>query len=429
MSASSESRPPAKARPRIRRTIIGSLVLINAIAFGAWWILQSVTSKLEAEVPRDSEVVASLDPMPGSGEPRTFLVIGSDSRAGLPDDFEGRFGSFAGKRADVAMLVQVFPEDGRAQILSIPRDLRVEIEGYGTNRINAAYSLGGASLMVDTVRAATGLAIHHYVEVDFFGFASIVEEIGGVHLEFPYSARDAKSGLDIPAGTTRLDGAQALAYARSRQYQEYRDGRWVSVDGGDIGRTRRQQLLVFAIISDLKTPSTILDAGSLIETMGRHLTLDAAISDKAIIRLAWDMRGLSVGDIEAVTLPVRGVSQGGRSYVVLEPEAEVVLAAFALGSTLVTASEEPLRLQVLNGNGVEGSASLWADTLRSAGFNVVSVADADSYDFVQTVVLAPADRMDRVQLVISALGVGGVVPGSVPRGVDAVVIIGQDLNA
>ncbi len=409
--------------------MVGALIAFNLIALLVWLGLRDLSVKLEA-LPRDADVVGELDLTTGDNRPVTFLLIGSDSRANLPDDLEGAFGNFAGHRADVIMLAHVLPEEGRVQLLSIPRDLRVEIQGHGTNRVNAAYTFGGAPLIVRTIKDALGVSIHHYAEVDFAGFAAIVDEVGGVHIDFPYAARDHKSGLRVNAGTTMLDGPEALAYARSRQYQEYRDGSWESIDGGDIGRTRRQQQLVFAIISELKRPSTLLEAGNLIEVIGQHLTIDAALTDNRMIDLAWALKGLDSSHVEAVTLPTKGVSSGGRSYQVpLEPDADTVLSAFRTGASLIAASEGPLKLQVLNGNGASGAAAQWADTLRAQGFDVVDIGDADSFDFTTTVVMARADRISLVEGVAKALGVDHVSPGSIPRGIDAVVIIGADLNA
>ena len=81
----------------------------------------------------------------------------------------------------------------------------------------------GPSLMVQTIRENLGIDVNHYVEVDFLGFIDMVDELGGVEMSFPYPARDAKSGLSVEAGTQTLDGEQALAYARSRKYEEYQE--------------------------------------------------------------------------------------------------------------------------------------------------------------------------------------------------------------
>ena len=310
-------------------------------------------------------------------------MIGSDSREGL-DDLRF-FGSFGGQRADVIMLIQIHPEDGRTQILSIPRDLWVSIPGHGENRINAAYGLGEAPLMVRTVKEVTGLPIHHYVEVDFVGFKAIVDELGGVVIDFPYPARDNKSGLSVSAGRQTLNGAQALAYARSRSYQELRNGRWVSVDANDIGHTQRQQQLIFAILRRLARPSTLTDAGPIVESFAQHLTMDSALAESSLVSLAFSMRGISAEKIEAATLPTRGTVINEMSVLLRQdPEATELLAKFAGGQPLTAAPAGPARLVVLNGNGVEGSAGSWSEILAGKGFEITKVGDADRKDFTET---------------------------------------------
>ena len=169
----------------------------------------------------------------------------------------------------------------------------VEIEGHGTDKINAAYAYGGAPLMVRTIKDNFGVHVHNFVEVNFFGFASIVDSIGGVELCLEYPARDAKSLLDAPAGCNVVDGRTALAYARSRQYEELKDGTWVTQEGGDISRTHRQQELVYSIIKELKDPSTVGEAGELIRSLGAYLTIDGSLQPRELAELAWAMRGLA----------------------------------------------------------------------------------------------------------------------------------------
>ena len=147
--------------------------------------------------------------------------------------------------------------------------------------------------MVRTVKQVTGLPVHHYVEVDFVGFQSLVDDIGGVYIDFPYPARDANSGLSVDAGYQLLDGSQALAYARSRHYQELRDGSWVSVDADDIGRTERQQKLILAILGAVKTPSSLTEAGSIVGGFAQHLTVDSALARSSLVELAFRMRSIS----------------------------------------------------------------------------------------------------------------------------------------
>ncbi|MGB1387093.1 MAG: LCP family protein, partial [Ilumatobacteraceae bacterium] len=179
-----------------------------------------------------------------------YLLVGSDTREGISED-DPDFGVIgdtnvvSGRRADTIMVLRR-ERDGGAAIVSLPRDLWVEIPGTGgSNRINAAYN-GGAERLVATVVETLGIPIHHYVEVNFVGFRDIVNELGGVTICFPYPTRDLKTGLDQPAGCNLLDGLQALAFARSRSYQEFREGIWQTDPTADIGRTQRQQQFISA---------------------------------------------------------------------------------------------------------------------------------------------------------------------------------------
>ena len=262
-----------------------------------------------------------------------YLIVGTDSRANLPDDLEGSFGDFAGARADVIILAQV--ANGRRQLLSVPRDLRVDIAGQGTNKVNAAYAFGGPDLLVETVAEATGIRANHYLEVEFGGFAGIVDALGGIELDIPYPARDAKSGLEIEAGTQTVDGATALAYARSRSYEELRDGEWVAQGGGDIARAARQREVLTEIIGEASSVSGMVRSPWVLGALGSHLTADSDLTIFTLARTGWAMR--SAAETDSVTLPVFGVEEGGVSYLVRdEPAATEVLEAFSARRPLPT---------------------------------------------------------------------------------------------
>ncbi len=424
-SPTTSSSSASNGRPRrawLKRVLIALLVLANLVVFGAYFAIRYYTGRFLDAASTNTEVVEELT-APAADGPLNFLVIGSDSRESLPDDF-GDYGDFGGQRADVIMLVQI-GDDG-ARVLSLPRDLRVDIDGYGTQKINAAYAFGGAPLIVRTVKQVTGLPINHYVEMDFFGFASIVDELGGVEINFSDAARDLKSGLDVPAGRQVLDGQMALAYARSRQYQEYRDGSWQSVDASDFGRIIRQQSLIFGMLAAAKRPSIVFDAGSILSAVGDHITIDDAIERSTLIDLALKMRNLGPSQIQAATLPTTPISQGGVYYLVAdEPAAGQVIAAFA-GELGPVAPSEPLRLQVLNGNGGPGQAGTWAQDLEEQGFTIELVGDATAFDFATTQLQTRPADVGRAQQVADALGFGEVATGTIPDGIDVVVILGLD---
>jgi LCP family protein required for cell wall assembly len=261
-----------------------------------------------------------------------YLIVGSDNRENLPDDLnQGNFGDFAGARADVIILAQVV--DGRRQLLSIPRDLKVDIPGQGVNKINAAYAFGGPDLLVETVAQATGIRPNHYLEVEFGGFAGIIDALGGIELEIPYAARDANSGLNIEAGVQTVDGATALAYARSRNYEEFIDGTWVPQGGGDIARAARQREVLTKIMSEASSPSGLVRSPLVVTAVGSHLTADSGLTVFDLGRTGWAMRSAEV--TESMTLPVVGDEQDGIAYLVrAEPAATDVLNAFAAGQPL-----------------------------------------------------------------------------------------------
>ncbi|WP_242511356.1 LCP family protein [Pengzhenrongella frigida] len=192
----------------------------------------------------------------------TYLLAGSDSRAdGTIEDNET-----PGARTDTIMLLQV-PQSGPAALISLPRDTYVDIPGHGPAKLNAAYSLGQAPLLVETVEQLTGIHVDHFVEVGLGGVKNVVDAAGGVelcldpavnHVDFPLFDVDSGLAWDAP-GCKVVDGNMALAFSRMRKADRE----------GDIGRAKRQQQLISALTSTIATPSLALHPGkqvSLIRT-------------------------------------------------------------------------------------------------------------------------------------------------------------------
>lgn len=333
---STQVQPPPVAPPPQRRqrrffkiaiaTILGVAVLGigAAIAFVLW-----TESKIE-RIP--DEQVQSLTPL-AEDEPRNILVVGTDDRSQLPDDFEhfGDPSKFTGSRTDVIMLVHFVPGEG-AQLLSLPRDLKVTIPGEGVNKINSAYVFGGADLLITTIQENLDVTINNYLEIDFGGFARLVDALGGVSLEFEHAARDAKSGLDVEAGRQTLDGEQALAFVRSRKYQKFEDGQWSNDDASDLGRTRRQQRMLLAVFDQVTSPSSAFELPSFATTFADVVKADPGLGIGAIVSLGRQALDLRSGDLSAITLPVFIDEIDGISFVIPLPEAQDVIDAFNSGS-------------------------------------------------------------------------------------------------
>lgn len=208
----------------------------------------------------------------------TYLLAGSDSREdGAIEDPET-----LGARTDTIMLLHD-PSSGPAALISLPRDAYVEIPDNGSNKLNAAFSWGGAPLLVRTVEQLTGLTVDHYVEIGFGGVEGVVDAVGGVELCLDYPVADELSGLVWEQPGCRVaDGTTALAFARMR----YSD------PNGDIGRTQRQQQLIGALSGAVADPGVLASPGtqvSLVRSGTDALTTsqDTGIVDLGRLALAF----------------------------------------------------------------------------------------------------------------------------------------------
>ncbi len=315
--------PPAR-RPKRRSRFLRRLVLLVMMlgiiaAVGLFWA--------EGQLQR-----VDTPSLAGGPGPETYLIVGSDSRENLPDDLDGKFGDFGGQRADVIILAHV--SGGTVQMLSLPRDLKVDIPGQGTDKINAAFAHGGGDLLAQTIQQDLGVPISRYMEVEFGGFAEIVDSVGGVELTFEYPTRDTKSGLEVDAGTQVVDGATALAYVRSRSTEELRDGDWRDADGGDIVRTGRQREVLEGIIGRAITPSGLIRLPLMVPSVSSSVRVGDSTH-------SWNLglfgfRFATASANESMVIPVTGASEGGVSYVVRTEASGPVIRAFVEGEPLPT---------------------------------------------------------------------------------------------
>lgn len=322
-------KPPKKRRwSRLQKFFLFLLGLAVIAVFAGYVFLQYTEGKIDRIAASD---LTSLQPVTTSGEPINILLVGVDDRSNIPDDWDDNFGEFAGRRTDVLMIAHIVP-GGSIQMLSVPRDWKSDIPGHGTNRINAAYVLGGPDLLVETIQAETGIPVNHYVEIDFGGVGAVVDSLGGVSLDFAYPGRDTKSGFEVDAGTHTLNGEQAVAYARSRHYQEFHDGKWESTSGGDIARTGRQQQILIALFNEVTSPSSAFNLTSFLPTFADQITADEGLTLGVMADLGRAALSLDTKSIQAATLPVKNSSgDDGRSYVVPVDATQGYIDAFLAG--------------------------------------------------------------------------------------------------
>lgn len=322
---------PFAAPPRRAGRFLSTVVLAGTVAVaGTAGTLIAARSAIDT-VTRVPDVAGVLSAPSPTVE--NFLLVGSDSRANSdptsPD--YGGIGSESdvqGTRSDTIMVLRRDRATGDASLLSIPRDLYVDIPGHGSDRINSAFNYG-PSVLVQTVQQSLGLPVHHYVEVDFSGFKALVEAIGGVEMCFWYPTRDTNTGLDIPVpGCYVLDGVQALAYARSRHYEELReDGEW-HVDGtADIGRTKRQQAFVNEALDTAleKVKVNPFVAGDVLTSGAAALRIDDELD---VLAAASSLRTAVDAGLEPWSLPVYGETVDGKAVLLLGDGADALLAYF-----------------------------------------------------------------------------------------------------
>jgi LCP family protein required for cell wall assembly len=188
------------------------LVSVVAIVGTGYWIDTSL---------QRTAALADYPERPAPGRGTTWLLVGSDSRQGLTPEQQAELttGDDIGNgRTDTILVVHVpgFGSDTSTTMVSLPRDSYVDIPGHGEDKINAAFSIGGAPLLAQTVEEATGIRLDHYAEIGFEGFAAMVDAVGGVTMCPPVPIDDPLAGIDLPAGCQKLDGRNALGYVRTR---------------------------------------------------------------------------------------------------------------------------------------------------------------------------------------------------------------------
>jgi LCP family protein required for cell wall assembly len=349
-----------------------------------------------------------------AGRPMNLLVVGSDSRAGLDDAGGRRYGEVGGQRNDVTLIVRVEPASRRVSLLSIPRDLVVPIAGTGAqNRINAAFAAGPGPL-VQTIEQNFGIPIHHYVLIDFDGFQAIVDALDGIDVRFPYPARDALSGLNVAeAGCVHLNGARALALARSRHFTYQKGGVWRSDPLADLGRIRRQHAFLQALVEaalarGLTNP---VRANAFIGSLIHEVTKDSALKVRDVIRLAASFRSFKPSGLSSYTLPVTepgGDHPLGAILVPKQPDAERTVDRF-LGRTPQATAAEPAgdaTLTVLNALGTDGLAAATAAKLRRSGYRIATVGNAPAADWTRSQVRYPPGHLADARALAGTL-VGG----------------------
>ncbi|OBA85471.1 LytTR family transcriptional regulator [Mycobacteriaceae bacterium 1482268.1] len=264
------------------------VLLVAGVVGTAVWI--------DANLHRIAALAEYAD-RPAEGRGTSWLLVGSDSRQGLTPEQQAELatgGDIGNGHTDTIMLVHVPSpwSDTPATMVSIPRDSYVEIPDWGTDKINTAFAVGGAPLLAQTVEQATGVRLDHYAEVEFDGFARLVDAVGGVTMCPPEPVSDPLAGIDLPAGCQELDGRNALGYVRTR-----------ATPRADLDRMVNQRLFMSTLMHRAASPTVWLNPlrwYPMANAATDSLTVDSGAHVWDLARLAWALRG----DLTTTTVPI-----------------------------------------------------------------------------------------------------------------------------
>jgi LCP family protein required for cell wall assembly len=375
------------------------VVSVAVSAAGYWWYKSRVASP-----PLDERV--------------HVLVLGLDYVPGA-----------TARRSDTILVASL--REGDVRILSIPRDTHVKFPDGRVEKVNAAYAFGGAELARKVISNFLGLEIKYYIVIDYDGFEKLIDLLGGVtvSVEKPLKDDKTKPPIDIAAGTQKLNGKMALGYIRYRDNQS-----------GDLGRLQRQRQLLEALLRQgvrdmLKLQQMVTTAQQYIETN---------LAPVQLYRLAQRLQTLRPEQVQIKQIPGESVCKSakeGGCYIEPDPVRTAQLVNKMLrGMEVVTADE--VRVKVLNGSGVTGVARRVGELLRTEGFSVVYVGNADRFDYTQSYIIDITGDAKKIELLrerslrslwkvvkpqeLSATMKGLAAKGVTGDGADVILIIGQD---
>ena len=300
------------------------LAIVCALALGvlgtAWWTVHQMSARI-ARMPDAFSMPEASRPVRPANSARSVNVL----IAGL--DGERRTGQAHGARSDAIMVLHLDADRRKAWLVSIPRDAWVPIPGHRDNKVNAAYSLGGPALFVQTIESLTGLRMDHLVVLDWTGLRRLTDAVGGV----PVSVLPpAAPGADSIRGEVEMEfsGDVALPYLSERKH----------LPSGDFDRVKRQQNFVRAFVRQALNRHTLADPAALhalAAAVGDAVRVDSRLTTQKMLALAASLRQLRAGDITFLTAPSSGTGMQGEASVVIYDHANAAVLWQAMASDRV----------------------------------------------------------------------------------------------
>lgn len=323
--------PPAGRRRRwLRTAAVGSSVLVLAAAGLGWTLYNRLDGNIRTDLGTERELkrYEAQRPEPSTGKAENILLLGSDSRRGG----NSRYGhDEGGQRSDTAILLHVAADRHSATGVSLPRDLMVSIpacsgrDGGRTKarfaQFNTAFETGGAACTIRTVESLTGLRVDHHLVLDFTGFKSLVDRVGGVEVCLPGAVRDRDAKLELPAGRQTLGGEDALGYVRARHGLG---------NGSDTDRMSRQQQFLGSLVKKVRSNGVLLNPAKLYPVL--HSATSALTADQGLdslgelYELARGVRDIPEEQVRFLTVPRQSYRLDRNRDELVQPDADRLFA-------------------------------------------------------------------------------------------------------
>lgn len=412
-----------RRKARFKRALLVMAVMLGVflVAGGAWawYFVNSVGNEMAAPAAITESLARVVDP-PEPQEPFTILLLGSDVR---PNEEVAR--------ADTIIVAKIDPETKQIWMLSIPRDTKADIPGYGTSKINAANFYGGVedgpALMVETVEEFLGIDINYYMEVDFEGFQTVVDAMGGIWIDVDTEIDDWKAASHSPGhraqyiaqGYQLLDGEHALTYVRSRDFID-----------ADFTRMRHQQTFFKALADQATSAENILKVPNVAREMSRSITTNMGLSD--LITAAQSLKGMSSNTVYTATVTGEWISP----YVITDEEEKArLVSAFVeersfddTQTAVVRVEPSTISVTIRNGAGINGCAAGAASVLEPLGYTIGEIGNANQFVYGETLVVYKDDNVSLANQVAEELPVAKVISsrGMYVFSSDVLVVVGKD---
>jgi LCP family protein required for cell wall assembly len=384
---------------------------------------------------------------------QTFLIVGSDNRAGLTKAQiaklhvgHGTAANGAGQRSDTMMLVHISKARDEVTVVSLPRDSLVTVPRWkdssgkwhaaSQQKLNAAFSFGGAPLAIKTIELATGVTINHYIEISFAGFVKMVNAVGSVRVCSPTAVTDKDSGLKLVKGENTLNSTEAMAYVRARH----------AFATQDLARIDHQQQFIAALFKAATQKDILFNPLKLNQFIGAALssvTVDSHLSKANLLALATRLRTVAANKLQFVTVPIAdnnydapGLGSTVKwdavkahllfSRLQADQPINPVKPSTSVGHAVkATVPPAQINLQVLNGTTTSGLAAKASAALSAVGFSVATPGNNTATNLTQTEIHYDPVYSVSVKTVEAALPGAKLVPikGS---GKTIVIVVGTD---